>query len=68
MKMFVLTPYKASFNEARGLCLMMGGDIIQETLGTSGTKYHKFDFTIMYINPKRSCKLIEALIQTLRIN
>merc|ERR1712168_235630 len=39
-KMFILTPAKSSFEKARGMCLALGGDIVQEVLGEQGTKYH----------------------------
>ena len=43
--MFVLTPYNASFNEARFMCLAMGADIVQEALDYySDIKYHRFEY------------------------
>ena len=42
-KMFILTPAKASFYKARGMCLALGGDIVQEDeIGEAGIKYHRF--------------------------
>ena len=41
--MFILTPAKASFYKARGMCLALGGDIVQEDeIGEAGIKYHRF--------------------------
>ena len=40
-KMFILTPAKATFDKARGMCLALGGDIVQEVLSESGKKYHE---------------------------
>ena len=39
--MFILTPAKATFDKARGMCLALGGDIVQEVLSESGEKFHK---------------------------
>ena len=41
-KMFILTPAPAPFVKARGMCLAMGGDIVQEVIGKSGVKFHRY--------------------------
>ena len=40
-RMFIITPYKSSFSKVRGMCLAMGGDLVQETLGEIGSVYHR---------------------------
>jgi len=39
-RMFILTPFKASFLASREYCLDLGGDLVTDTMGTSGSKYH----------------------------
>ena len=40
--MFIITPYKSSFTKVRGMCLAMGGDLVQETMSEIGSSYHRF--------------------------
>ena len=40
-KMFILTPAKASFEKSRGMCLALGGDVVQKVVGEEGKKYHR---------------------------
>ena len=41
-RMFIITPYKSSFSKVRGMCLAMGGDLVQETISEVGSSYHRY--------------------------
>ena len=47
--MFILTPFKASFLASREYCLELGGDLVTDTMGTSGSKYHEFTVLVLFI-------------------